>query len=502
VSRSARRVLVICTDQQRWDSLGCYGSQEVRTPRIDGLAAGGTLFERCYATNPVCAPSRASMLTGAYPYQHGLWANGVKLPAERVTLLRDLAAAGYGTGLVGKLHLSPCADGRTEDPAEYGFQWNRWSHGPPQSAPGNSYHLWLAERFPKLAAEAAASGRPGTDLPPAGSSTGAYHDMPAEAHYSRWAAEAAVEFIDSTGPEEPWLLWVNFFDPHHPFAAPPEYVRRVSERRRRPPIGSADDLLGRPRPLQGLSERSYAGSSRGFQEYRQDEISQIRDRYWAMIDLVDEQVGYVLRAAEEAGPPEDLLVLFISDHGEMLGDHGLLLKGPMMYEGAMRVPCILRWPTRVPAGQRVDGLVSLADVAATISHAAGIEAPAGGHGRSLVEVAAGTSEPRKAVLAEYRDSGHPSDPAISTTLVCNGRYKAIVWHRQHDHGAEPTGELYDLEADPDELVDLWHDPQVARTRARLLLTMATELSLPSAGWPEREAFFLPAAHVTVARAVP
>jgi arylsulfatase A-like enzyme len=483
-------VLVICTDQQRWDSLGCYGSQEVHTPWVDGLAVGGTLFERCYATNPVCAPSRASMLSGAYPYQHGLWANGVRLPAERVTMLRDLATAGYRTGLVGKLHLSPCADGRTEDPAEYGFQWNRWSHGPPQSAPGNSYHCWLTERFPQLAAEAAASGRPRTDLPPVGHRPVAYHDMPAEAHYSRWAAEAAVEFINGTGPGQPWLLWVNFFDPHHPFAAPPEYVERVSRRRRRPPAGSADDLQGRPRPLQGLSERSYAGSARGFQEYRPDEISQIRDRYWAMIDLVDEQVGQVLRAAEAAaGSPEDLLVLFISDHGEMLGDHGLLLKGPMMYEGAVRVPCILRWPARVPAGQRVAGLASLADVAATISHATGIEAPAGGHGRSLVGVADGTTEPRTAVLAEYRDSGHPCDPPISTSMVYDGRYKAIVWHGHHDQDAEPAGELYDLEADPDELIDLWHDPQLAQIRARLLVTMATEMSLPSASWPQREAFF-------------
>ena len=313
--------------------------------------------------------------------------------------------------------------------------------------------------------------------------------MPAEAHYSRWAAEAAVEFIDAAGPGQPWLLWVNFFDPHHPFAAPPEYVRRVARRHRRPPVGSADDLRGRPRPLQGLSERSYAGSARGFQEYQPDEISRIRDRYWAMIDLIDEQVGHVLRAAEAAGPPEDLLVLFVSDHGEMLGDHGLLLKGPMMYEGAMRVPCILRWPGRVPAGHRVTGLVSLADVAATISDAAGIEAPVGGHGRSLAELAAGKDDPRKAILAEYRDSGHPSDPSISTSMVCDGRYKAIVWHGQHDGGAEPTGELYDLEADPGELVDLWHDPSLALARTRLLLTMTTELSLPSVGWPQREAFF-------------
>lgn len=497
---TARRVLVICTDQQRWDSLGCYGAPEVHTPNIDRLAAEGTLFERCYATNPVCAPSRASMLTGCYPYQHGLWANGVKLPPERVTLLRRLRDAGYQTGLVGKLHLSPCADGRREDPGEYGFGWHRWSHGPPQAAPDNAYHAWLTARYPDLAAEAAraragADGRPPSDLGRSGSAARSYHELPAEAHYSRWVAEAALEFLGQADAGRPWLLWVNFFDPHHPFGAPEENLRRVRERARRPPAGSPADLEGRPSQLQELSTRSYAGRARGFQEYRPEEISEIRDRYWAMIDFVDEQVGRILAAAESAGPPGELLVLFISDHGEMLGDHGLLLKGPMLYEGAVRVPCLLRWPGRVPAGHTVGGLVSLADVAATISDAAGLGAPpdggdaGGGHARSLVRVADGSTPARDIVLTECRNSGHPYDPPVSTSMVCDGRYKAVVWHSQNSPGAAPAGELYDLADDPAEMTDRWADPGLAQTRARLLLAMSTELSLPAAGWAKREAFF-------------
>lgn len=489
---TAQRILVICTDQQRWDSLGCYGSTEVHTSNIDGLAAGGTLFERCYATNPVCAPSRASMLTGTYPYQHGLWANGVKLPPERVTLLRGLADAGYQTGLVGKLHLGPCADGRSEDPAEYGFGWHRWSHGPPQAAPGNAYHAWLAEHYPELSAEvarAAADGRARSDLDRPADAARSYHELPAEAQYSRWVADAALEFLNQVGAERPWLLWVNFFDPHHPFGAPDEYVRRVQQRPRRRPAGSPTDLAGRPEQLRELSQRSYAGHARGFQQYRPEEVDEVRDRYWAMIDLLDEQVGRVLAAAESSGPAEDLLVLFVSDHGEMLGDHGLLLKGPMLYEGAVRVPCLLRWPGRVPAGGRVTGLVSLADVAATIGDAAGIEPPAEGHCRSLARVADGSARARDAVITEYRNSGRPYDPPVSTTMVCDGRYKAVVWHSQSQPGSRPTGELYDLECDPDELADRWADPQLAEVRARLLLALSTELSFPSAGWTERRTFF-------------
>lgn len=488
MKQTAPRVLVICTDQQRWDSLGCYGAGEVSTPNIDGLADAGTMFERCYTTNPVCAPARASMLTGVYPYQHGLWANGVKLPGERVTVLRNLAEAGYHTGQVGKLHLSPCCDGRTEDPGEYGFAWNRWSHGPPQAAPGNSYHRWLADRYPALAAEAAAATR--EDLSRPGGGPRAYQEFPAQGHYSTWVGEAATEFINSTPQDQPWMLWVNFFDPHHPFGAPAEYVERVGRRHRRPPVGSPADLVGRPAQLRELSARSYAGHARGFGEYTPEEVTQLRIRYWAMIDLVDEQVGRILRAAEATGPVDDLVVLFLSDHGEMLGDHGLLLKGPMLYEGATRVPCIVRWPGRVPASGRVAGLVSLADVAATLADVAGISPPSGSWGRSLVGVADGSLATREVAMVEYRNSGHPYEPPVSTTMVTDGHHKVVAWHQQsHPPTGTPTGEFYDLDTDPDEMHNRWDDPSYAEVRTRLMLAMAGELALPSAGWGEREANF-------------
>lgn len=486
----AKHILVICTDQQRWDSLGCYGVDEVETPNVDRLAAGGTLFERCYATNPVCAPSRATMLTGTYPHQHGLWANGVKLPPGEVSLLRDLGAAGYRTGLVGKLHLGPCYAGRSEDPAEYGFDWVRWGHGPPQAAPDNAYHLWLKKEFPDLAAaaegESTGGGRGYGESQPG---SGSYHDMPSEASYTRWVAEQALEFIEDQQVEQPWMLWANFFDPHHPFVAPDEYVRRVEGRPRRPPIGSAADLEGRPPQLGELSLRSYAGHARGFAEYSPEELADARVRYWAMIDQVDEQVGRIVRAGEAAGDPQDLVVLFTSDHGEMLGDHGLMLKGPMLYEGAVRVPCVLRWPGRVPSSERMEGLVSLLDVAATLSDAAGIEPPPGNEGTSLVRVARGDAEPKRVVVTECHNSGHPYEPPVVTSMVRDDHYKAIVWHRQEDPDASPTGELYDLDADPEEMHDLWSHQEMAEVKAALLAQLCGVLALGGNGWKPREARF-------------
>lgn len=479
----AKRILVICTDQQRWDSLGCYGSQEVSTPNIDGLAATGTLFERCYAANPVCAPSRATMLTGRYPHQHGLWANGVKLPPGEVSLLRSLGSAGYRTGLVGKLHLGPCFAGRREDPSEYGFDWVRWSHDPPHPSPSNAYHAWLRANFPQR--YAAAAGQPATGWTGESHPSGSFADMPADSHYSRWAAEEAIDFICASEQSSRWMLWVNFFDPHHPFVAPEQYLSGVRSRPRRRAIGSAGDLEGRPAALQELSARSYAGAAKGFREYTDADLEEARVAYWAMVDLVDEQVGRILTAAEASGAPEELFVLFVSDHGEMLGDHGLMLKGPMMYEGAVRVPCILRWPARVPAGLRSEGLVSLLDVARTLGDAAGVEPSPADRGRSLVSVATGELPARQNVVCEYRNSGHSYDPPVMTTMIADRRYKAIVWHGHPELGTTSEGELYDLEGDPCELHNLWDDPKLAVEKARLLTEMSDVLVPGDARWWER-----------------
>lgn len=478
----ASRILVICTDQQRWDSLGCYGSSAVWTPNIDRLAREGTLFERCYTVNPVCAPSRATMLTGTYPHQHGVWANGVALDPARGHVVHRLAAAGYRTGLIGKLHLRACLGGRTEDPRAHGFDWVRWAHDPTHTSPDNAYHAWLRDHFPSLLVESTNAPRPADA---AQRDTSVLDGAPAGSHYSRWVADQAIEFITQAAASEPWLLWVNFFDPHHPFVAPPEYVEAVRGRRRPDPIGSPADLDDRPAVLAEASARSYAGHARGYQEYTPTQLQEARDSYWAMIDLIDEQVGRILEAAEAGGPAEQLFVVFTSDHGEMLGDHGLMLKGPMMYEGAVRVPGILRWPGRIPAGKRVEGLVSLVDIAGTLASAGGVEPAEDDQGRDLIEVAAGRQPPHRVVLAEYRDSGHPYQSPVWTTMVADSSHKLVVWHGGGE--GRDGGELYDLAADPGELVNLWPVPDRAEVRARLLSDMADFLALPGTGWGTREA---------------
>ncbi len=466
-------ILFLCTDQHRFDVLGAYGNPYAHTPNIDRLAAQGVLFEHCYTPNPVCAPSRASILTGRYPRAHGLWANGVPLPAGERLFTRTLADEGYDCGLVGKLHLAPCFGGRTEPRYDDGFRVFRWSHAPNHGSPENAYHLWLKEHHPTLYERAAGAGRgraPGTSgTTPSGGPS--FDDMPAEAHYTHWVAQETIDFLGRTRhPQKPFFLWANFFDPHHPFVAPQEYKDRYDVATLPVPIGHArhqGELDGNPPILAEASQKSYAGHARGYVEHTRDEIREIVRTYYAMVTFVDNEVGRILAQLDALGLRQNTLIVFTSDHGEMLGDHRLLLKGPMMYEGAVRVPLILNWPGRLPAGRRRGGFVSLVDLCATALDAAALPDLPTSQGVSLLPIARGEAPARDDALCEYRDSGHPYDPPVHVTMLRTGHHKLVV-HHGHPATARPrTGQLFDLQADPQEVTNLWHDPASRDLRAKL-----------------------------------
>ncbi|RZU10259.1 arylsulfatase A-like enzyme [Kribbella rubisoli] len=431
-------VLLICTDQQRFSALGAYGNDEIETPNLDRLAAQGVLFENCYVQSPVCAPSRASLMTGRYVHAHGLWANGVGLPDHERLFTKDLADAGYDCGLVGKFHLNACFGGRSEKRLDDGFRVFRWAHDPYPGSSENEYHRWLHTLRPDLA------GAEGMAID--------YDSLPTDLHYSRWIGDQTVDFLThSRDRDKPFLFIANFFDPHHGFGAPDDYVRRYREKQLSRPI--PDDLASKP-PIQSeASEASYAGHARGYTSYSPEELQEVKAAYYAMVTLVDDEVGRILDALDAQGLSDDTLVIFTSDHGEMLGDHQLMLKGPMMYEQAVRVPLILRWPSHVKSGTRCAELVQWIDLAPTILTAAGLQPR--GQGQDLLSLATNQQTGRGWALSEYRNSGHPYDPPVHLTMLRRDQWKLVV---QHATSHERTGELYDLTADPDELQNLWDDP--------------------------------------------
>lgn len=467
-ARERPNILLLVTDQQRFDSLGCYGDPHVRTPHLDRLAARGALFEACYVQSPICSPSRATFATGLYPHAHGLWANGVTLPAGRRLLSKALASAGYDCGMAGKQHLGPCANG-DEPRLDDGYRVYRWSHDPIHPSPNNAYHHWLRRTHPEIyrtavlekplgSAEAGnvAKGAMPLDL------------VPVEAHYSHWIAEEAIGFIADGERSDgtPFFFMANFFDPHHPFGAP-EAFRSLYDAAALPgPVGSVAELDGKPAVQREYSRASYGGHAPGFAEYSDAELREARAAYYAMVSLIDSEVGRIVAALERTGQLHDTLVVFTSDHGEMLGDHAIMLKGPMLYEPVVRVPLILHGPGLARGHSRVQALVQNLDLTATILAAAGVPADAfptqGQDIRPLTHGAAAGW--RDWALCEYRDSGHGAAPPVHTTMLRHGDLKLVVWHGGPVTERRRDGELYDLRADPAELVNLYHDGRHAGAR--------------------------------------
>lgn len=474
-SKKRPNILFICTDQQRGDSLRCTGATWAVTPNLDKLAGEGALFKNCYVQNPVCSPSRASLFTGKYVANHGLYANGVPLPVDQKMFTRTLADAGYDCGMIGKQHLSPCDNWQTEPRRDDGYRYFKWAHGPNHRALENDYHAWLrstqpeihAQIFPEVGAnESTAYGNKAKMGTPIDS-------VPKEAHYSHWVADCALEFINHEREEnESFCLVANFFDPHHPFGAPQEFRDLINTDAIPDPNTRDDELSNKPPEQTFYSEKSYAGVAPGFKDYTQEQIREIRAQYWAMIALIDYEIGRILSALDSAGLAEDTLVVFTSDHGEMLGNHQQLLKGPQLYDDLTHVPLIARWPGKVTAGQIVDELVQWVDLPATFLDASACASDNSIQGDSLLPlITTQNSAWRDWAISEYRDSGFTTDPKIMTTMLRYENWKLIIWHGAPATNGQRNGEMYDLSNDPHELFNLFHEPEYAETRRKLKIKL-------------------------------
>ncbi len=456
MERARPNILWYCTDQQRFDTIGALGNPHVITPTIDGLVARGVAFTRAYTQSPICTPSRASFLTGYYPSAVHVNRNGIETFPDRPPLVtRTLAAHGYDCGLVGKLHLTS-AHQRVEARTADGYRFFRWSHAPRDNWPeGHDYAEWVRAKGESLA-----------EL------TASFDGVPAPLHQTTWATERAIEFVTEQR-DGPWLLSVNVYDPHPPFNPPAEYRSLFDPASMPDPLFRESDLetqerLGvldfqsrvrRPGELDihdpVLPVTQTAGYRPGEPGPGPRDAWTLKAWYYAMIKLIDDQLGRLLACLEETGQLEDTVVIFSTDHGESLGDHGLIEKGCRFYEGLVHVPLVVSWPGVVRQGLRADALVELQDQAPTVLELAGLPVPQTMQGRSLLPILDGRAEPghhRDFVRSEYYDAIWMDD-ASHATMYFDGRYKLVAYHNH------PLGELYDLERDPGEFDNLWDDPE-------------------------------------------
>ena len=462
-------ILWLCSDQQRFDTLGVYGNSFVHTPNLDGLAAEGVLFEHAYCQNPVCTPSRASFLTGRYPRTCRTRQNGQSIPPDEQLVTKLLHDAGYVCGLAGKLHISACYPEvctGTERRIDDGYDEFHWSHHPGQEWPTNEYFHWLREKGATFTHEKF-EGEEYVET-----------SVPEAHHQTTWCAQKAVNFIEASAAfEHPWLFSVNFFDPHHPFDPPREYLERYLDRLDEIPLpnytpGELDD---KP-PFQDRDSHGAYCSPDAFDRDHINDRSHrlIRAAYWAMCDLIDAQVGRMLEALDRTGQRDNTIVIYSSDHGEMLGDHGIYLKGPYFYEPAVHVPLIVSMPSVITKSIRSEALVELVDIAPALMAAAGLDAHPGMQGKSLWPLLIGQADPsshRDDVYCEcYNSVVRHRQPKAYTTMVRTATHKLTAVH-----GAD-AGELYDLTADPSETYNLWHDPAHAEVKTAMLKRLCDRMA--------------------------
>jgi arylsulfatase A-like enzyme len=489
-------ILLVTSDQHRGDCFGFEG-RAVHTPHLDLLAARGTRFAACITPNVVCMPARASMLTGLLPLTHGTHDNGIDLDeaiAEQ-GFAGTLARAGYATAFIGKAHFSSNHSvqptGRCENiPSAHRFS-DDWQ-GPYMGFEhvelmqlGHNY--WLPERAPGGLHYERWYHRDGLGdlrdglyrqrLPPHVSAAQTHHSaLPTAWHNTTWVGDRTVEYLRThgharrAGANRPFCAWVSFADPHHPFDAPAPWCWMHRPQDVDLPPHRQRDLERRPWWHRAALERAPQGGTAEQRRVREEYSrigpqtdSQLREliaNYYGMISLVDHNVGRLLATLQDEGLAEDTIVVFTADHGDWLGDHGLVLKGPMFYEGLLRVGLIVRGPG-TPAGKEVREPVSTIDLAATFGDYAGVPMPAAAHSRSLRPLIERDDAHRDHALTEWRLGPQRCGVALDLRGVRTRNAKLTL---ELGSGA---GELYDLRNDPNECVNRFDDPACRGLRDEL-----------------------------------
>jgi len=485
MANTGANILLITSDQQHWNTLG-FLNPEIETPNLDRLAAQGTVFDRAYCVNPTCTPTRASIITGLYPSQHGAWSLGTKLPENAPTVGDAFTRAGWRTALVGKAHFQPLR-GTDEYPSLESYPilqdlayWRNF-HGPfygfervelarnhvDEAHVGQHYAIWMEEK-------GLANWRD-YFRPPTGNNASQRHKwlIPEEFHYDAWIAERTNALLEHYAYEgRRFFLWSSFFDPHPPYLAPEPWDAYYDPKRITVPALTEGEHADSPPYFRKLFEEEPDFSEyqepdgsgiHGFASHLQDPDERARDVavYYGMITLMDKYIGRILDKVGALGLSENTLVVFTTDHGHFFGQHGLDEKGPFHYEDMIRVPFIARGPG-VPAARRTNALLSLVDLAPTFLAVAGLSVPRTMTGVDQSGVILGRVESvRDHVLVENR---HQPTTVFLRTYV-DERYKITV-HFQREYG-----EIYDLKEDPGELRNLWDRPERRALKTDLLQKM-------------------------------
>lgn len=439
-------LLYIHSDQHNPYVMGCAGDAVIRTPALDRLAAEGALFSNAYCPSPICVPSRMSTLTCRHPYRNEVWTNDHILDSGIPTLAHSLGAAGYRPTLMGRMHAigpdqlhgyaaRPIGDHSPNFPGGKGPQ-----RGLPQGTAGPK----------RISLQASGAGRSGYQV----------HDEDVTAAAVRFIEAAGRERV-AGGPPEPLCLTVGYMLPHPPYVAGKELCERYRDVV--PPPAKPRAPVERIHPH--LRWRIEDGD---LFDAPAEEVARARAAYYGLVDALDGMIGRLLDALEAAGLAEETLVVYSSDHGDNIGEHGLFWKHTF-YEESVKVPLIFRWPGRIPAGMRSDRVVSALDGTATILDALDAPALPGAQGRSMLKLLTGGDAATwdDLVFSEYCDDLYGPPGGCYQRMVRRDAWKLIYYH-----GDPP--QLFNLEDDPQEMHDRADDPACKQIREQLLAELLAE----------------------------
>lgn len=488
-------ILFIMTDQESVSLSGCYGNKVIRTPARDSIARNGIRFNNHYVASFPCSPSRATMITGLYAHHHGIVTNGIVLDEKIETLGSQLGRAGYATTWIGKSHLGGWFEPHDEETCPYhelemtdmGYVWQKHPGGAGgEDYPLNGFETWVSgwtdyrnylqttDLPDDIKADRWVGGHQVMQSAP--DSGHAYSRLTAEHHMASWMAGEAVAAIGRAGESDnPFCMVLSFYAPHHPVAPPKPYDT----------LYSIDDVVlpesyrnaPHTKNLPGVNpENNHDNYIAG--SWTEAQSKGYLARYMGYVTYLDDQIARVLDALKRQGLYENTIVVFSSDHGDMLCEQGMIYKHTFNgYDTLMKVPLTVQWPAGIRAGQVHEGLSSHVDLVPTLLELAGVAQTADMDGESMAGVLTGRSETaRDEVVVDVLNEG---------LMIRRGQWKFVL-------NAALTGgkmvrkmdELYDLANDPHEISNLAFEPAHAERVASM--TQRVFAWLAETGYPYAE----------------
>lgn len=465
------RVILVTLDHMRTDCIGAYGNDSIITPHLDRLAGAGVNFHGCFSQNPVCMPSRASFFTGLYPQQTGVTQNGYVLPADFPNTMPQLmGGAGYRPVHIGKLHLQPHEDHDLTNEGDIDYGFDVFMRSEARGSYKDAWMTWLESKYPQHV-DKFRTQRP-TDPTRAAQEMGGWViDAPAHASHAGWVADEACRWLKSPfGARwgEATFIHMGIHHPHPPLNPTAEAFAPYEGMEIPPSTRYEQEWTDKPGPLAGLLQSRSHWSDRDFLEYKR--------YFWALMTEADLAIGRLIETLAGNDQLDNTLLIVTSDHGDMLGDHGMTHKGPHFYDAVMNVPLLFHWPEGLGSDRRdVDALVELTDLLPTMLDAVGTRAPNELVGRSLLPILTGQADSagRQDVFA-FSNEG---------AMVRTDRYKYI---RYREGGGEA---LFDMSDEKPELRNLAASGEAPAELEQMRLRLLDRLlSAGRSGLPRRFRF--------------